>query len=116
LNGCLESWSAFGVSVAILYNETEFAPEVRILNTTARNVFLWIVIVVAVVVLWNFLNNFKNANVEQINYSEFTQIIDNGEIKSSRNNPIVVTGNLVEGTFVEAGNERRFEVLIPKGA
>ncbi len=86
------------------------------MNTTAKNVFLWIVIVVSVVVLWNFLNNFQNANVEQLNYSEFNHIVEKGEIRSSQSNPIVMTGNLVEGTLVEGGNETQFEVLIPKGA
>ncbi len=87
-----------------------------ILNTTAKNVFLWIVIVVSVVVLWNFLNNFQNADIEQLNYSEFNHIVEKGEIRSSQSNPVVMTGNLVEGTLVAGGNEQQFEVLIPKGA
>jgi len=86
------------------------------LNTTAKNVFLWIVIVVAVVVLWNFLNSFKAGDVEEIKYSEFNRLLENGEIRSSSNKPIVMTGNLVEGTFQESGNEHKFRVLIPKGA
>jgi len=87
-----------------------------LLNTTAKNVFLWIVIVVAVVVLWNFLNSFKAANVEEIKYSEFTQFLENGEIKSSLSFPIVMTGNQVEGSLGEGGNGQKFRVLIPKGA
>jgi len=86
------------------------------LNTTAKNVFLWIIIVVAVVVLWNFLNGFKNANVEDISYTDFYQLARNGALKSSRSNPIVVTGNQVEGTFNESGNDKKFKVLIPNGA
>jgi cell division protease FtsH len=86
------------------------------LNTTAKNVFLWIVIVVAVVVLWNFLNNFKAGNVEEINYSEFTQIVEDGEIRSSGSNPILITGNQVEGTYLSAGNEIKFKARVPKGA
>ena len=86
------------------------------LNTTAKNVFLWIVIVVAVVVLWNFLNSFKAGNVEEIKYSEFNQFVENGEIQSTPTHPIVMTGNLVEGTFQEDGNDHKFRVLIPKGA
>lgn len=86
------------------------------MNTTAKNVFLWIIIVVAVVVLWNFLNGFKNANVEDISYTDFYQLARNGALKSSRSNPIVVTGNQVEGTFNESGNDKKFKVLIPNGA
>ncbi len=86
------------------------------MNTTAKNVFLWIVIVVAVVVLWNFLNSFKSANVEEITYSEFNQLVQNDSLRSARTNPIVITGNQIEGTFEESGNDRKFEVLIPAGA
>jgi cell division protease FtsH len=86
------------------------------LNTTARNVFLWIVIVVAVVVLWNFLNSFNRANVDQISYSEFNKRIESEALVSNKTNPIIITGNRVEGTYVEGNSEGRFEVLIPKGA
>ena len=50
------------------------------MNTTAKNVFLWIVIVVAVVVLWNFLNSFKTGNIEELKYSQFNQMLENGQI------------------------------------
>jgi cell division protease FtsH len=86
------------------------------LNTTAKNVFLWIVIVVAVVVLWNFLNTFKSSNVEEITYYDFDQLIQNNSLRASRSNPIVLKGNHVEGTFVEGGSEKKFETLIPGGA
>ncbi len=86
------------------------------MNTTAKNVFLWIVIVVAVVVLWNFLNSFKAGNTEEIKYSEFNQLLESGEILSTSTSPIVMTGNLVEGTFQENGKDHKFRVLIPKGA
>ncbi|GAB4120682.1 MAG: ATP-dependent zinc metalloprotease FtsH [Acidobacteriota bacterium] len=86
------------------------------MNTTAKNVFLWIVIVVAVVVLWNFLNSFKNTNIEEISYSEFSQKLEKNLLASSRTNPIVISGNRVEGTLVQGGKESRFTVVIPKGA
>ncbi len=86
------------------------------MNTTAKNIFLWIVIVVAVVVLWNFLNSFKNTNIEEISYSEFSQKLEKNLLASSRTNPIVISGNRVEGTLVQGGKESRFTVVIPKGA
>jgi len=86
------------------------------LNTTAKNVFLWIVIIVAIVVFWNFLNTMKNGNVEDIKYSEFTQLVDNDKIRSSGSNPVTMTGNQVEGFYVDAGKERKFRVIVPKGA
>jgi cell division protease FtsH len=91
-------------------------PGGSLLNTTAKNIFLWIVIVVAVVVLWNFLNSFKNTNIEEISYSEFSQKLEKNLLASSRTNPIVISGNRVEGTLVQGGKESRFTVVIPKGA
>jgi cell division protease FtsH len=87
------------------------------LNTTAKNVFLWIVIIVAVVVLWNFLSTVKNGNVAELTYSDFTTYIDEGRIKSTIN-PVVMTGNKVEGKYLAPGasSESNFRVLIPKGA
>jgi len=87
------------------------------LNTTAKNVFLWIVIIVAVVVLWNFLSTVKNGNVQELTYSEFTQFMDEGRIKSTLT-PVVMTGNKVEGKMLPAGaaSETNFRVLIPKGS
>ncbi|MEJ2081880.1 MAG: AAA family ATPase, partial [Acidobacteriota bacterium] len=86
------------------------------MNTTAKNVFLWIVIVVAVVVLWNFLNSFKNADAKDITYSRFDSLTQSDALRSSQSNPIVITGNHVEGTYVESGNDHKFSVLIPDGA
>jgi len=87
------------------------------LNTTAKNVFLWIVIIVAVVVLWNFLSTVKNGNVTELTYSEFTAAVDEGRIKSTLT-PVVMTGNKVEGKYLPAGtpSENNFRVLIPKGS
>ena len=83
------------------------------MNTTAKNVFLWIVIVVSVVVLWNFLNSFKSSNVDEIVYSSFDEYVRDDKVAS----PVLITGNQVEGSFIDAsGNERKFKVLIPKGA
>jgi len=83
------------------------------LNTTAKNVFLWIVIVVSVVVLWNFLNTFQSANIEDISYSQFDSYVGDEKVSG----PITITGNQVEGSYLDqAGNERKFRVLIPKGA
>ena len=86
------------------------------MNTTAKNVFLWIVIVVAVVVLWNFLNSFKSSNVEEITYYDFDQLIQNNALRAERRNPIILKGTHVEGTFVEGGSEKKFETLIPSGS
>ena len=87
------------------------------MNTTAKNVFLWIVIIVAVVVLWNFLSTVKNGNVQELTYSEFTSFVDEGRIRSTAA-PVTMTGNKVEGKYLPAGasNENNFRVLIPEGS
>ena len=87
------------------------------MNTTARNVFLWIVIIVAVVVLWNFLQTVRTGNVREVNYSEFTSMVKDNKIRSDPNAPVVFTGNEVEGKYVDANDtEQPFRVIIPKGS
>jgi cell division protease FtsH len=87
------------------------------LNTTAKNVFLWIVIIVAVVVLWNFLQTVRTGNVREVNYSEFTSMVKDNKIRSDPNAPVVFTGNEVEGKYVDANDtEQPFRVIIPKGS
>lgn len=83
------------------------------MNTTTRNIFLWIVIVVAVFVLWNFLSSVKNGNVEEFNYSEFTEAVKNGLIRT-----VTMTGSKLEGKYLPAAspNEKSFRVIIPKGS
>ncbi len=87
------------------------------MNTTGKNVFLWIVIIVAVVVLWNFLNTVRSGDVREVNYSEFTSMVKDNKIRSSPNAPVVLTGNEVEGKFVDVNEiEQSFRVIIPKGS
>jgi len=88
------------------------------LNTTAKNVFLWIVIIVAVVVLWNFLNTVRSGNVDEVNYSEFTSMVKNDRIRSYPTSPVTLSGNEVEGKYIDSATdtERTFRVIVPKGS
>ena len=88
------------------------------LNTTAKNIFLWIVIIVAVVVLWNFLNTVRNSNMDELNYSEFTMMVTEDQIRSYSTSPVTLTGNEVEGKYLDVATqtEREFRVIIPKGS
>jgi len=88
------------------------------LNTTAKNVFLWIVIIVAVVVLWNFLNTVRSGNVDEVNYSEFTSMVKNDRIRSYPTSPVTLSGNEVEGKYIDSATdtERNFRVIVPKGS
>jgi len=88
------------------------------LNTTAKNVFLWIVIIVAVVVLWNFLNTVRSGNVDEVNYSDFTSMVKNDKLRSNPTSPVTLSGNKVEGSYIDSvtDTERKFRVIIPKGS
>ena len=88
------------------------------MNTTAKNVFLWIVIIVAVVVLWNFLNTVRSGNVDEVNYSEFTSMVKDDRIRSYPTSPVTLSGNEVEGQYLDSSTdtERKFRVIIPKGS
>ena len=68
---------------------------------------------VAVFVLWNFLSSVKNGNVEEFNYSEFTEAVKNGLIRT-----VTMTGSKLEGKYLPAAspNEKSFRVIIPKGS
>ena len=83
------------------------------MNTTAKSIFLWVVVIVAVVALWSFLAQVKSGQVDQLNYSEFTSRLSDNEIQE-----ITMTGNKVEGKYLPAGSEtlRDFSVVIPKGS
>ena len=88
------------------------------MNTTAKNVFLWIVIIVAVVVLWNFLNTVRSGNIDELNYSEFTALVKEDQLRSYPTSPVTLTGNEVEGKYLDSATdtERQFRVIIPKGS
>ncbi len=83
------------------------------MNTTARSIFLWVVVIVAVVALWQFLSKVNTGNVDQLNYSEFIQTLTDGKIEE-----IAMTGNKVEGKYHSSASDtlRSFRVIIPKGS
>ena len=91
------------------------------MNTTAKNIFLWVLIIVAVVVLWNFLDTIRNGNVKEITYTEFTALVKSDQIRSNASVPVTFGGsggNQVEGEYFDAAMEkpRQFRVVIPKGS
>ena len=54
-------------------------------------------------VLWNFLDTIRNGDVDDINYSEFTALVKNGQIRSYPTDPLIFSGNgnQVEGKYLE---------------
>ncbi|MGH9342048.1 MAG: ATP-dependent zinc metalloprotease FtsH [Acidobacteriota bacterium] len=84
------------------------------MNTTAKNIFLWIVIIVAVFVLWNFFSTVQDGNQKKLTYLDFTRALKNQQILE-----VEMTGNKVEGKFTPSrasGEQQSFQVFIPKGA
>ena len=83
------------------------------MNATAKNIFLWIVVIVAVVVLWNFLKDLKSGDAEEVNYTEFTEWVNKGWVKE-----LTLTGNRVEGRYLEENSQvlKKFRGNIPKGS
>ena len=84
------------------------------MNTTAKNIFLWIVIIVAVVVLWQFLSTVKEGSYDELTYSEFTEKIQEKEVKR-----VTFTGNLIEGMYRPTDSpqaSRPFRAVIPRGS
>ena len=68
--------------------------------------------------LWNFLNTVRSGNVDEVNYSEFTSMVKNEKIRSYPTSPVTLTGNEVEGKYLDSATdiERKFRVIIPKGS
>ena len=83
------------------------------------NTFLWILMIVLAIMFSNFFKSWRNQinAIEEINYTEFTELINNNSIKSA-----TLTGGLVEGIYVSKvsrpnkslDQEYKFKVLIPK--
>jgi len=69
-------------------------------------------------VLWNFLNTVRSGNVDEVNYSDFTSMVKNDNIRSNPTSPVTLSGNEVEGKYIDSvtGTERKFRVIIPKGS
>lgn len=77
------------------------------MNTTTKNIFLWVVIAIAVVVLWHFFYKMKEAEIREIEFSEFYQYV-------KQKPPKIATVNLftneAEGTYTNGG---KFKTVIP---
>ncbi|MFQ5737754.1 MAG: ATP-dependent zinc metalloprotease FtsH [Acidobacteriota bacterium] len=81
------------------------------MNTTAKNIFLMVVIVVAVIALWNFLNSVKDRNLDEVSYSTFTSWVDQRRIDTAE---ITQTGT-VKGVYRphDSQAKRNFKVVVP---
>jgi cell division protease FtsH len=62
------------------------------LNSTLKSLLFWVVLVVVVVLIWNFSTKFQQHD-RSITFSEFISSVDNGGIRS-----VVIVGQEISGT------------------
>ncbi len=83
------------------------------MNTTAKNIFLMMVIIVAVIALWNFFSNVKNGAVDEKSFSAFAAMVNESRIESVE----ISQSGAVEGKYRSSNSEtRNFTVVVPKDA
>ncbi|HSR53947.1 MAG TPA: ATP-dependent zinc metalloprotease FtsH [Acidobacteriota bacterium] len=87
------------------------------MNSTAKNAFLWIFIIVAAIALWQLLASMNNSGSEELSYTQFMDYVENGAIRSGPSNPVEIEGNRVEGFFIDPtapeSGEHKFKAFIP---
>ena len=74
------------------------------MNNVYKNLMLWFVIALIMVVLFNFFNT-TTATKEKISYSEFIESVENGYVKS-----VTIKSNIVEGEYKDG---KAFETVTP---
>jgi len=74
------------------------------LNSTLKSLLFWMVLVVGVVLIWNFSNSFQQRD-RVITFSEFMQRVDSGQVAT-----VTITGSEVTG--VDKSNES-FRLVVP---
>ena len=72
------------------------------MNSNIRGSVFWVVLVVVVVLLWNFSNQFQ-AGDDSVTFSEFVRMVDSGQVESVR-----ITGNEVTGSDSTGNTFRTF--------
>ena len=72
------------------------------MNSNIRGSVFWVVLVVVVVLMWNFSNQFQ-AGDDSVTFSEFVRMVDSGQVESVR-----ITGNEVTGSDSTGNTFRTF--------
>ncbi len=89
------------------------------MNANAKNIFLWIVIIVAVLALWHFLSNMKNSNIDDLTQNRFYELIEENAIKGTPSDEVIIHKTKIEGRYVnpEAPHQQqhKFTVNILEG-
>jgi len=71
-------------------------------NPSVRSFVFWMVLVVVVVLIWNFSTDFQ-ARDESVSFSEFIRMVDSGQVES-----VTLTGNEVSGSTTSGSSFRSF--------
>lgn len=74
------------------------------MNNVYKNLMLWFVIALIMVVLFNFFNT-TTTTKEKISYTEFINNVESGHVKS-----VTIKSNIVEGEFIDG---KGFETVAP---
>ena len=72
------------------------------MNPSVRSFAFWMVLVVVVVLIWNFSTDFQ-ARDESVSFSEFIRMVDSGQVES-----VTLTGNEVTGSTTSGESFRSF--------
>ena len=81
------------------------------MTATAKNIFLVALVFVAVVALWSFLSSVKKGTPDQINFSEFTQMVKEKRVGTAEINH----SGVAEGVYTrnDSAEPRRYQVTLP---
>ena len=72
------------------------------MNPSVRSFAFWMVLVVVVVLIWNFSTDFQSRD-ESVSFSEFIRMVDSGQVES-----VTLTGNEVTGSRTSGESFRSF--------
>ena len=72
------------------------------MNPSVRSFAFWMVLVVVVVLIWNFSTDFQSRD-ESVSFSEFIRMVDSGQVES-----VTLTGNEVSGSTTSGESFRSF--------
>ena len=72
------------------------------MNPSVRSFAFWMVLVVVVVLIWNFSTDFQSRD-ESVSFSEFIRMVDSGQVES-----VTLAGNEVTGSTTSGESFRSF--------
>ncbi len=76
------------------------------MNNAMKNILLWVIIIVAVVVLYGLYNNYQEGTVKELSYKTLLENVDAKAIREA-----TIKGTSVEGTLV---SKQRFTSTVPE--